>query len=128
MSELKSYKDLLVWQKAMSLVTDIYRISRDLPEQGKYGLISQAKRCAVSVPSNIAEGWGRFSSKNYLRFFRNSKGSLFEPETQLILIQDLEFGINCETKLLEIKEISKKLISLIKSISKKHELEYGRSN
>ena len=68
MSNLKSYKELVVWQKSMKLVTIIYDLTKPFPDDERFGLISQMRRCSVSIPSNIAEGWGRLSRKNYIQF------------------------------------------------------------
>jgi len=68
MSSVKSYKELIVWQKSILLVKEIYLFTNSFPEEEKYGLVSQMRRSAVSVPSNIAEGWGRMSKKNLFNF------------------------------------------------------------
>ena len=75
------YKQLTVWKKSMDLVSNIYKLN--LPNHEQYGLISQLRRCAVSIPSNIAEGNGRNSSKDFIRFLNMSRGSLFELQTQI---------------------------------------------
>jgi four helix bundle protein len=80
---MKSYRDLIVWQKAMSLVVDVYKITEYFPDAEKFGLTSQIKRCSVSIPSNIAEGYGRNYTKDYIRFLQIARGSLFECQTQL---------------------------------------------
>lgn len=119
MGELKSYKELLVWQKSMALVTNIYSMVKNFPKEEQYGLTSQIKRCAVSIPSNIAEGWGRFSRKDYIRFLRTSRGSLFELETQTLISKNLNFIHNSEEIDSSITEISKMLNSLIKRLEEK---------
>lgn len=68
MQQVKSYKDLIVWNKAMDLVSALYNLTAKLPEDEKFGLVSQMKRSSISIPSNIAEGWGRASSKSYTLF------------------------------------------------------------
>ena len=88
--KLKSYKDLLVWQKSMTLVKDIYRLTRSFPQDERFGLVSQLRRAAVSVPSNIAEGQSRHTSGEFVQFLSHAEGSLSELETQ-ILIVDLDF-------------------------------------
>lgn len=88
MSQIKSYKELIVWQKSMVLVSDIYKVSASFPDSEKFGLTSQMRRASVSIPSNIAEGWGRLSRKNYIQFLRISRGSLFELETQLLITKE----------------------------------------
>jgi four helix bundle protein len=91
-----SYRDLLVWQRGMELVTQIYQATSSYPSSEAFGLISQLRRCAVSIPSNIAEGYGRNSTLDYARFLGIARGSLYELETQLQISRNLEF-INDET-------------------------------
>ena len=81
-----SYRDLVVWQKSMELTEEIYRLVKTLPREETYGLSDQMRRAAVSVPSNIAEGHGRNSEKEFIRFLCMAKGSVFELETQILLI------------------------------------------
>ena len=83
MIALKSYKELIVWQKSMTLVKELYKLTESFPENEKFGLTSQMRRASISIPSNIAEGWGRLSRINYIQFLRISRGSLFELETQI---------------------------------------------
>ena len=91
MSEIKSYKDLLIWQKGIDLVIKLYELVEDFPKEEMYALTSQLKRASVSIPSNIAEGYGRNSSQSYIHFVSISRGSLFELETQLLVAQKLKF-------------------------------------
>lgn len=86
---MHQFKELKVWQKSMDLVVDIYTITTNFPTDEKFGLTSQLRRCAVSIPSNIAEGAGRDSDKEFLYFLSIALGSSFELETQLILSQRL---------------------------------------
>ena len=88
----KSYKDLLIWQRGMALAKSVYRLSARFPEDERYGLISQVRRAAVSVPSNIAEGQARHTAKEFLQFLWHAQGSLAEVETQLLLSVDLGFA------------------------------------
>ena len=88
---IRNFRDLIVWRKAMQLVTDIYFITRKFPEYEIYGLTSQLRRCAVSLPSNIAEGYGRKSTNDYIRFLKIARGSLFEIQTQLEISLNLEY-------------------------------------
>ncbi len=83
MSAIRSYRDLLVWQKAMNLVDLVYEITKSFPPDELYGLTNQLRRSSVSIPSNIAEGYGRHQTKDYIRFLSISSGSLYEMETQL---------------------------------------------
>ncbi len=86
---MNKYEDLKIWNKAMVLTEEVYKISKELPKDEKYGLISQIKRCSVSIPSNIAEGAGRNSKKEFLYFVSIAQGSLMELETQLLLLNRL---------------------------------------
>ena len=88
MNSIQSNRDLIVWQKSMDLVTLIYKIAKYFPDEEKFGLSSQIKRSAISIPSNIAEGYGRNYRKDYSRFLQIARGSLFECQTQL------EIGVN----------------------------------
>lgn len=122
MTEVKTYKDLIVWKKSIHLVKEVYALMKDLPQEEKFGLTSQIKRSSISIPSNIAEGWGRYSPKDYVRFLRIARGSLFELETQLILVRELGFSNNGETITSILEEVSKMLIGLINSLKQKHDL------
>jgi four helix bundle protein len=86
-----SYRELLVWQKAKSLAVDVYAITQDFPRTEIYGLTSQARRAAVSVVSNIAEGQGRLTSNEFLHFLGLARGSLHELEAQLTIAHDLTY-------------------------------------
>lgn len=85
MSTINSYKDLKIWQNGIELVEVIYKVTNSFPQSELYGLTSQIRRSAVSVPSNIAEGWGRGYNVNFLHFIKIARGSLYELETQLII-------------------------------------------
>ncbi|MGQ8338789.1 four helix bundle protein [Sunxiuqinia sp. A32] len=116
---IKNYKRLKVWEKSIELVVDIYRITESFPNSEQYGLISQVRRCSVSVPSNIAEGAGRQSEKEFNHFFNIAKGSTNELETQLIISQRLKFITeddfnDCITK---IEELQKMISGLQKSLT-----------
>src|SRR5271157_3525036 len=84
-----NYRELIAWQKAKSLALDVYRCTRRFPKDEIYGLSSQMRRAAVSVPSNIAEGKGRYSPKEFVQFLYRARGSLLELETQLSIACDL---------------------------------------
>ena len=86
-----TYKDLVVWQKAMALVTDIYRSTQEFPREELYGLTSRLRRAVVSIASNIAEGKGRDSDRELVRFLHNARGSVFEVETQITIARSLGF-------------------------------------
>lgn len=80
--KINSHKDLKVWQESMALVENIYQITKSFPSNEQFGLVAQMRRCAISIPSNIAEGAGRKGSKEFVRFLYISMGSLSELETQ----------------------------------------------
>ena len=88
---MRGYRDLVVWQKAMELVTDVYRVTSDFPKYELYGLTGQIRRAAVSVPSNLAEGHGRTSRREFHQFIRQARGSLVEVETQLEIARNLGY-------------------------------------
>lgn len=91
MSEIKTYRDLIIWQKSMSLVTEIYNATNSFPSSELYALTNQLRRCAVSIPSNIAEGYGRNSTGDYKRFLQIAVGSLFELQTQIEIAYNLKY-------------------------------------
>lgn len=125
MNQIRTHRDLIVWQKSMLLVTEIYRKSQRFPTQEQYGLTSQIRRAAVSIPSNIAEGFGRQSTGDYIRFLNIAVGSLFEVQTQieiafnLSFIQESEFTVIFEST----REIDRMMLSLIQKLKIKKEGE-----
>ena len=88
---MDSFRDLIAWQKAMVLVTEVYRVTEDFPRREMYGLTRQVRDAAVSAPSNIAEGKGRKTKKDYVSFLYRARGSLLETETQLEVGRNLGF-------------------------------------
>ena len=115
---LKSYRDLEVWQKSMELVEAIYLLTRQFPKEEQYGLTSQARRAAVSIPANIAEGYGRLHRGDYLHHLSFANGSLLELETHLILATRLKY-IKREqvTEIWDsLQGLSKKLMKLIRCL------------
>ena len=90
-SGIQTYRDLIVWQKSMKLVTSVYELTKQFPATELYGLTSQIQRAAVSIPSNIAEGYGRKSNQDFARFLQIAKGSLFELQTQLEIANNLNY-------------------------------------
>lgn len=110
-----SFKDLLVWQKAHQFVLEIYRLTKDFPKDELFGLTSQFRRAAVSIPANIAEGFTRKSEKDKLRFYNIAQGSLEECRYYMILSSDLGYNINAEIEDL-LEEISKMLVSYMNKI------------
>jgi len=118
---VKSYQDLIVWQKAMTFVITCYEITQKFPKDEVFGLSSQLKRAAVSIPSNIAEGHGRATRGEYIHFLGIARGSLKETETQLLIANRLKF-INSEqlkNALNQAEEIGKMLSNLIVSLKNK---------
>jgi four helix bundle protein len=120
MTQIQSYKDLLIWQKGIALVKSVYLLCEKLPKDEMFGLQSQMKRAAISIPSNIAEGYGRNYSQNYIQFLRMARGSLLELETQLIISRELKLvGKELFQKVQGlITEENKMLNAFIKAISK----------
>ena len=98
---VRSFRDLLVWQRAIQLSVSIYRLTKDFPREELYGLSSQIRRAAVSVPSNIAEGHGRLHTGEYRQFLGVARGSNFELQTQLEIARALRYG---DPKLLDESE------------------------
>ena len=86
---VKSYRDLVAWQRARELVKEVYLLTALFPAGERFGLVSQMDRAAVSIPSNVAEGYGRSTTQDYLKFLRIARGSAYELETQLVLAVDL---------------------------------------
>lgn len=109
------YRDLIVWQKAMELAKLVYKRTKDFPKEEVYGLVSQIRRCSVSIPSNIAEGKGRGSNKDFVKFLHIARGSLYELQTQWELAMD--FGYAQKSKDISdlSLEVEKMLNSLIRS-------------
>jgi four helix bundle protein len=121
MTHIQSYKDLLIWQKGINLVKSIHLLCKELPKEEVYGLQSQMKRAAISVPSKIVEGYGRNYTQNYIQFLRMAGGSLLELETRLIISKELKLiGSKLYQKAQSlIVEENKMLNAFIKSISNK---------
>jgi len=117
--KIKSFKDLKIWQKGIHLVEEVYTVSRSFPKEEMYGLKSQLRRSAVSIPSNIAEGFARLHNREYRNFLYISLGSCAELTTQIIIASRLKYveKIKADTLLNEIEEISKMTMSLIKKLN-----------
>lgn len=112
MEKIQSYKQLKIWQKGIEIVKDIYQITEKFPKEELYGLTSQMRRAAISTPSNIAEGFKRFHSKEYKQFLHISLGSLAELDTQCIIAKELGF-----MKEEDLSMISEKIDHICKMIS-----------
>ncbi len=113
-----THKNLNVWQNAMSFVVDIYRVTQSFPDEEKYGITSQMRKAAVSIPTNIAEGYGRLYKKEIIRFLYIALGSASELETLLIISSELKFIDNLKFDVLKEKnvEIIKMISVLIRSV------------
>ena len=111
---MKTYRDLLVWQKSMTFVTNIYQVTKTFPKEEVYGLTSQIRRCAISIPSNISEGYGRNSTNDYIRFLQISMGSIFEIQTQLEIAKNL--GYLNQTKFHETYDVSREIERMLSSL------------
>jgi len=117
---LRGFKELLVWQKAYAVCAGVYRATRAFPTDEKYGLTGQLRRAAVSVPSNIAEGYGRGTRAEYLRGARVAYGSNCELETQLLIARDLGYldKAGAEALQREVREVELMLKALVKSLAR----------
>lgn len=118
-NKIHSHKDLKAWQESMDLVIDLYKMMNQFPEHEKYVLNSQIKRAAISIPSNIAEGFARQGSKELIQFLYIALGSLSELETQLEIAFRLHYVSTIESLMSRIKFIRVLLSNLIKSIKSK---------
>ena len=114
---LQSYKQLRVWQAAMELLKLVYEETRRLPVEERFGLVQQMRRAAVSVPSNIAEGYGRKYRKEYLKFLSVAYGSICELETQVLACQLLGYELNYDQLLSEIDKVSRQTAALQTSLT-----------
>lgn len=118
---VRSYRDLVVWKSSMALAVACYKATSSFPKSEIFGLVSQIRRAATSVPANIAEGNGRENSGSYVQFLRIAQGSLKELETLLMLAEQTEFLAkgDCDDLIERAEETGKMLRSLIRSIQKK---------
>jgi four helix bundle protein len=117
---LRSYQELVAWQKAILLVTEVYRATQGFPKHEIYGLTSQIRRAAVSIPSNIAEGQGRISRGEFKQFLGHARGSVFEPESQVLIARNLAYlGDKDAGPLLErIREVGRILNGLLTALER----------
>jgi four helix bundle protein len=113
-SRIRTYRDLVAWQKAMELAELVYQITGELAETEKYGLVAQMRRAAVSIPSNIAEGFGRARKAEFTRFLQIARGSLFELQTQAELVRRL--GWLKGEELVGARELSQEVDRLISGL------------
>jgi len=119
---LKNYKELKVWQKAYHLCIEIYKITKDFPKEERYGLTSQIRRASVSVPSNIAEGYGRKTTREYIQALYVAYGSNCELETQILLSGDLGYIKPEDLEKLQgvLGDVERMLMGLIRSLENRH--------
>ena len=115
---MQSHKDLVVWKKSIEHVTNIYKVTQDFPKDELFGIVSQMRRAAVSIPSNISEGYGRLYGKETVKFLSNARGSASELETQLIISRNLGYASDeiLEELQDQIAEILRMLSALIKTL------------
>ena len=121
-SAVRSYRDLAIWKRATETCVQLYEVTKAFPADERFGLVTQMRRSAVSIPSNIAEGFGRGSAAEYVRFLRIAKGSLNELETQVTIATRLGFiAPGSGDELLEdLGEIGRMVGGLIRSLDSKH--------
>jgi len=118
LSEISGYQDLVAWRKAFQFGLQVYRVTADFPPDERFGLVSQLRRGAVALASNIAEGYGRGSQQDYVRFLRVTRGALYEMETQLLFALELSYiseEIYEETKS-QLDECGRVLGGLLRSL------------
>lgn len=118
---MNKFKNLKIWQRAVDLATQVYEKTNDFPDTEKYGLTSQMRRCTVSISSNIAEGAGRGTKKEFSRFLNIAYSSSYELETQLLISKNLGFiqAIHYQDLIEEIDQLQKMIYSFTKSLEKK---------
>ncbi|MFA7236879.1 MAG: four helix bundle protein [Phycisphaeraceae bacterium] len=119
MGEIRTFRDLIAWQRAMTLVRNIYGWTRDMPVDERFGLTNQIRRAAVSIPSNIAEGYARGTTADYVRFLRIARGSLAEVCTQTDLIVEFNMLTPNEQLTMDPAECDRVLQGLLRSLEQK---------
>ncbi len=119
MGDIRTFRDLIAWQRARSLVKEIYTLTAQLPSDERFGLALQMRRSAVSIPSNIAEGYARGTTPEFLKFLRIARGSLAELDTQLVLCSDLGFADDVSSATALLAESDRVLQGLIHSLESK---------
>ena len=115
---MRTFKDLFIWQKSMTLVTKTYQITQTFPKEELFGLTSQIRRSAISIPSNIAEGFGRDGNKEFYRFVTISLSSLFEFQTQIEIAKNINFLKEEEFNIIynETRELEAMIVSFLKKL------------
>jgi four helix bundle protein len=124
----QSFKDLVVWQRAIQLTIDIYKLTAKFPDAEKFGLTSQMRRAAVSIASNISEGYGRATKGEYVQFVGHARGSCSELETQIVIAKALGFGASSNLDSAEhlCSDVSRLLGALMKSLRPNHPQSLGQ--
>jgi four helix bundle protein len=123
---IRDFKDLIVWQRGMELVVEVYRVTSFLPKGEGFGLVSQMQRSAVSIPSNIAEGKRRGSVKEYVHFLRVADGSAAELETQLLIAERIYGKVDVSVAMALVGEVQRMLAKMMeKLVVKKNALRKG---
>jgi four helix bundle protein len=117
---IRSYRDLVAWQKGIELCKQVYGVSATFPDAERFGLVSQIRRAAVSVPSNIAEGYGRRRTGDYVRFLDIARGSLAEVVTQLVIAEELGFvpSEQLQAPMLAAEEVDRVMFGLIRAVER----------
>jgi four helix bundle protein len=117
----ESFKDLIVWRRAIQLSLAIYKLTSSFPDSERFGLTNQLRRASVSVASNIAEGYGKSSRGEYVLFLGHARGSNFEVQTQLVIADGLSFGIASARKTAEelSEEVSRMLVAMMSKLQKR---------
>jgi len=114
----RRYRDLLVWQKGIALVKEVYTLTREFPDEERFGLISQMRRAAVSIPSNIAEGQARHTTREFIQFISHAEGSLAELDTQMVVSTDLGFCggamTGCAASILRLAEELRRMLNSLR--------------
>ena len=121
MSKIKTFRDLIAWQRAMELARAVYRVTRQMPASERFGLTSQTRRAAVSIPSNIAEGYARQSTGDYIKHLRFARASLAELGTQVELAESLKILSIDQRMTGLLSETDRILQGLIRSLERKKE-------
>jgi four helix bundle protein len=118
---VSSYRDLILWQKSVALVTDVYGLTRTFPKDEVYGLTSQIRRAGVSIPANIAEGQGRLSTGEFKQFLGHARGSMFELESHTLIARNLNYlsEESARSVVERIHELGRLLNGLLKSLERK---------
>lgn len=119
---MSTFRDLFIWQKSMNLVTNVYLITNSFPKEEVYGITSQIRRSSISIPSNIAEGYGRNGTKDYLKFLNIAIASLFELQTQLEITYNLKYITKEQFDIIneESKELERMISSFIRKVKERN--------